>query len=67
MLRVKTTILLLGGVFASAGVARAQQFHLQETTIDDIHRAIRNGQITCKELVQLYLGFPSLRDALEKA
>jgi len=31
------------------------RFHLQEATIDDIHRAIRGGQITCRQLVQLYL------------
>ncbi len=55
MFRVKTAIFLLCGVLASAAAARAQQFHLQETTIDDIHRAIRSGQITCKGLVQLYL------------
>ena len=55
MLRVKTAILLLGGFLASAGAAHAQQFHLQETTIDDIHRAIRSGQVTCKGLVQMYL------------
>jgi len=31
------------------------RFHLQEATIDDIHQAIRDGQITCQGLVQLYL------------
>lgn len=29
-------------------------FHLQEATILDIHRAIRNGKITCEGLVKLY-------------
>lgn len=33
----------------------AFRFHLQEATISDIHRAIRSGQITCRQLVQLYL------------
>ena len=46
---------LFAAMLAAAGSARAQQFHLQEGTIDDIHRAIRSGQITCKGLVQLYL------------
>jgi Asp-tRNA(Asn)/Glu-tRNA(Gln) amidotransferase A subunit family amidase len=31
------------------------RFHLQEATISDIHRAIRGGQLTCRQLVQLYL------------
>ena len=31
------------------------RFHLQEATISDIHRAIRGGQLTCHQLVQLYL------------
>jgi len=31
------------------------RFHLEEATIDDIHRAIREGQITCQGLVRLYL------------
>jgi amidase len=35
--------------------ARVSQFHLQEATIDDIHQAIRDGQITCAGLVQLYI------------
>ncbi len=30
-------------------------FHLQEATILDIHRAIRDGKITCEGLVKLYL------------
>src|ERR1700759_3226764 len=33
----------------------AFRFHLQEATIDDIQRAIRGGQITCRQLVQLYV------------
>ncbi len=48
---------LLAAILTLAGAANAQQsrFHLQEATIDDIHQAIRTGQITCKGLVQLYL------------
>ena len=30
-------------------------FHLQEATISDVHQAIRSGQITCQQLVQLYI------------
>jgi amidase len=33
----------------------AFRFHLQEATIADVHRAIRAGQLTCRQLVQLYL------------
>ncbi len=47
------------GLMASAPAARPQpqapQFHLQEATIDDIQQAIREGQITCAGLVQLYI------------
>ncbi len=32
-----------------------QGFHLEEATIADVHRAIRAGQITCHQLVQLYI------------
>ena len=35
--------------------AQPFRFHLQEATIDDIHRAIREGQISCRGLVQLYI------------
>ena len=38
-----------------AAAAGGFRFHLQDATIDDIHRAIRDGQITCQGLVQLYL------------
>jgi len=31
------------------------QFHLQEATIADVHRAIRQGDITCLDLVRMYL------------
>jgi Asp-tRNA(Asn)/Glu-tRNA(Gln) amidotransferase A subunit family amidase len=31
------------------------QFHLLEATIPDVHRAIREGQITCRGLVQAYI------------
>jgi amidase len=34
---------------------QAKKFQLQEATIDDIHGAIQDGQITCKGLVQAYI------------
>jgi amidase len=34
--------------------ARAD-FHLQEASIDDIHKAIRAGEITCKQVVEGYI------------
>src|SRR4051812_6076674 len=30
-------------------------FHLQEATVDGIHAALRAGEITCRQLVELYL------------
>src|SRR5262245_526128 len=30
-------------------------FHLQEATINDIHNAIKTGQMTCQAIVQAYL------------
>ena len=39
-----------------AGEAYAQTpFHLLEATIPDVHRAIHEGQVTCRGLVQAYL------------
>jgi amidase len=43
---------------APAGGSAAQQrppFHLVEATIDSIHGAMQSGQLTCRQLVQLYL------------
>src|ERR1700730_16540019 len=34
---------------------QAPPFHLMEATIDDVHRAIRSGQITCQGLLEAYL------------
>jgi amidase len=53
----KRAFLLLAVMLAGAGAARSQQgnFHLEEATIDDVHRAIRDGRITCRGLVQLYV------------
>src|SRR3954447_5657792 len=39
-----------------AGAAYAQTpFHLMEATIPDVHRAIQQGQISCRGLVEAYL------------
>ena len=48
---------LFAAMLAATEAAYAQQprFHLQEATIDDLHRAIRDGQITCRGLVQFYV------------
>jgi amidase len=37
-----------------ANAASATRFHLEEATIADVHRAIRAGEITAEQLVQLY-------------
>src|SRR6267154_1805805 len=57
MFRAKSAFFLLAVVLATAETAYSQQFrfHLQDATIDDLHRAIRNGQITCRGVVQLYI------------
>ena len=58
MARGKTALFLFAATLViGVDCARAQQprFHLQEATIDDVHRAIREGQITCRGLVQLYI------------
>jgi Asp-tRNA(Asn)/Glu-tRNA(Gln) amidotransferase A subunit family amidase len=51
---------VLGAVGAATSVVlpvRAQQepFHIEEATIDGLHNAIRQGQITCLGVVQQYL------------
>ena len=37
------------------GVANAQGFRLLEATINDVHTSLTTGEITCRELVELYL------------
>src|SRR5260370_31696342 len=57
MIKAKTAFLALVAILGATEAAHSQQFrfHLQEATIDDVHRAIREGQITCRGLVQLYI------------
>lgn len=38
-----------------AASATPPAFHLLEATIDDVHRAMRSGRTTCRQLVELYL------------
>jgi amidase len=38
-----------------AGAPAADKFRLEEATIDDVHTAIKSGEITCKGLVQAYI------------
>ena len=40
---------------APTGALAAGKFHLEEATIEDIHNAIKSGEITCKGLVQAYM------------
>jgi amidase len=53
----KRALFLLAVMLGGAEAAHSQQvgFHLEEATIDDVHRAIRAGQITCRGLIQLYI------------
>jgi amidase len=57
MFRCKRVFLLLVLMLVAAKAAQSQKvgFHVEEATIDDVHRSIRSGQITCKGLVQLYI------------
>src|SRR5688572_9449931 len=55
-------VLLLSLVAVSGDRAHGQQgqpapfqFHLMEATIPDVHRAIQEGQLTCRALVQAYI------------
>jgi len=57
MFLAKRAFFLIATILVIAQASNSQQprFHLQEATIDDMHRAIRSGQITCHGLVQLYI------------
>jgi amidase len=57
MFRSKRAFFLLAVMLTAAQAVNSQQvgFHLEEATIDDVHRSIRDGQITCRGLVQLYI------------
>src|ERR1700739_2923375 len=57
MFRIKFAFVTFVAVLTVAQVAYSQQFrfYIQEAPIDDLHRAIREGQTTCRGLVQLYI------------
>jgi amidase len=64
VLRVALARLVVAGllVVVTSGLALGQRqeplfhrFHLEEATIGDVHRAIKEGQITCQGLVQAYI------------
>jgi amidase len=46
---------VLAGPAAPSAQIATWRFQLEEATIDDVHRAIKEGQITCQGLVQAYL------------
>ena len=49
-------LLLLPGITgAQPGTSQSDPFHLEEATIEGIHRAIQDGQISCQGLVQAYV------------
>lgn len=56
-----SVVVLMLGLLGSSSVrpqdepAEDFQFHLEEATIGDVHRAIQEGQITCLGLVRMYL------------
>ena len=49
-------LLLLPGITgAQPGTSQSDPFQLEEATIEGIHRAIQDGQISCQGLVQAYV------------
>jgi Asp-tRNA(Asn)/Glu-tRNA(Gln) amidotransferase A subunit family amidase len=57
--RVIGVPLIISVIAASGDRVHTQQppsqFHLLEATISDVHRGIREGQLTCRALVQAYI------------
>ena len=58
----RSIAVLILGFLAVSSCVRSQdapaddfQFHLEEATIADVHRAIQDGQLTCVGLVEMYL------------
>src|SRR5688572_18922396 len=48
-------LLALIGIWPRTAASQIPPFHLIEATIDDVHRAYRDGRLTAHQLVQLYL------------
>src|SRR3979411_2158435 len=51
----KTAVVLALLLVPFANGAPARSFHLMETSIADIHKAMQAGTLTCHDLVQQYL------------
>jgi hypothetical protein len=56
----RTTVyarVVAGSLFGllAAGLAHAQAFNVEEATIESTQKAIQDGKITCKAVVQAYL------------
>ena len=43
------------GVMLMVASAAGQQFQLMEASINEIHRGLQSGKLTCRSLVQQYL------------
>src|ERR1700692_1895387 len=55
-MRARKTALVLAHLLAPfADGATDRSFHLMETSIADIHKAMQAGTLTCHDLVQQYL------------
>ena len=56
LLAAGTLFLVMAGTAAAQPEAsQSDRFHLEEATIEGIHRAIQGGQISCQGLVQAYV------------
>jgi amidase len=53
--RIAMMFALLSVPFANCAPAPDRSFHLMETSIVDIHKALQDGTLTCHSLVQQYL------------
>ena len=49
------TFILAAGVMLMVARAAGQQFQIMEASIDEIHRGLQSGELTCHSLVQQYL------------
>ena len=55
MRRLTLAVTVGAALTIMTGQAYAQSFHVTETSVSDIHRAMRAGTLTCHGLVQQYL------------
>ena len=47
--------MVAASIFGSGTVFAASKFKLDETTISDVHKAFKSGQLTAKQLVEMCL------------